>query len=138
MYDHQERLEREFAPTLTHLREVEGQIKFHQDEIDKLKDVHRKLSAIERIIHPPEPKPKVKASSNGQHAVSEETLQEAIVFLRANYPDEDIFTGRVMENGGWNVSKSHTQKILVLLHERGQLRLDSTGQGGRRNYRVVA
>jgi len=139
MYDHQERLEREFAPTMTHLREVEGQIAFHQEEIDKLKEVHRRLVAIERIIHPPEPKPKkVKPSANGYHAVSEETLGATIDWLRHTYPDGDISTSVVLAHPEWSISKSHTQKILVLLHERGQLRLDSTGQGGRRNYRVVA
>jgi len=135
MYDHQERLEREFAPTLTHLREVEGQIAFHEEEIAKLKDVHRRLVAIERIIHPPAPKAKVKASSNG--AVSETTLQEAIVYLRASYPDEDIYSSRLVADEGWTPSDSHTSKILAALHERGDLRLDSRGIGGRKNFRVV-
>lgn len=134
-YDHQERLEREFAPTLTHLKEVEGQIAFHKGEIAKLQEIHRKLVAIEKIIHPPAPKPK-KTAQNG--AVSEETLEESIAYLRQFFPDEDIHTSALVAQGNWGRSKSHTQKILVVLHERGLLRLDSTGQGGRRNYRVVA
>jgi hypothetical protein len=137
MYDHQERLEREFAATLTHLREVETQIEFHKGEIAKLSDIHRRLQGIERLVHPPEPKPKkAKPSLNG--AVSETTLNEAIVYLRQNFPDEDIHTTKLVAEASWEASKSHTQKILMALYEREQLRLDSTGQGGRRNYRVVA
>jgi hypothetical protein len=137
MYDHQERLEREFAPTLTHLKEVETQIDFHKSEIAKLTDIHRRLQSIERIVHPPEPKAKKTAKPlNGM--VSETTLQEAIVYLRQNFPDEDIHTTKLVSEASWEPSKSHTQKILMALYEREQLRLDSTGQGGRRNYRVVA
>jgi len=135
MYDHQERLEREFAPTMTHLREVEGQIEFHKAEIAKLQDIHRKLAAIERIIHPPAPKPKPKASPNG--TVSEATLQEAIVYLRASYPDEDIYSSRLVADEGWTPSDSHTSKILAELHQRDLIRLDSKGIGGRKNFRVV-
>jgi hypothetical protein len=136
MYDHQERLEREFAPTLTHLREVEGQIAHHQAEIEKLREVHRKLAAIERIIHPPPPK---KVKQNGAHTttVSEATLQEAIVYLRASYPDEDIYSSLLVADDGWKPSDSHTSKILGILHERDQIRLDSKGIGGRKNFRVV-
>jgi len=135
-YDHQERLEREFAPTLTHLREIEGQIEFHKGEIAKLSDIHRRLQAIERIIHPPEPKPKkAKPSSNG--VVSEAVLQEAIVYLRSSYPDDDIYGSLLVRDEGWKPSDSHTSKILALLHEQGVLRLDSKGIGGRKNFRVV-
>jgi hypothetical protein len=134
-YDHQERLEREFAQTLTHLREVEGQIEFHKAEIAKLSDIHRRLSAIERIVHPPAPKKKV-ASSNG--VVSETVLQESIAYLRASYPDEDIYSSMLVRDEGWKPSDSHTSKILVALHERDQIRLDSKGIGGRKNFRVVA
>ena len=137
MYDHQERLEREFAPTLTHLREVEGQIAHHQSEIEKLREIHRKLTAIERIIHPPEPKPKkVKGSANGM--VSETTLSEAIVYLRSSYPDEEFYSTLLEGDDGWTASHSHTSKILGALHERGQLRLVSRGRGGRKNFKVVA
>jgi hypothetical protein len=137
MYDHQERLEREFAPTLTHLREVEGQIKHHQDEIDKLKEIHRRLVAIERIIHPPTPQPKkTKASANGM--VSETTLNEAIVYLRQSYPDEEFYSTLLEADESWTPSHSHTSKILGALHERGQLRLVSRGRGGRKNFKVVA
>jgi hypothetical protein len=137
MYDYQERLERETAQTRTYLAEIEQQIAFHKTEIEKLSEIHRRLTAIERIVHPPEPgKPKKKASLDGM--VAEETLDKTIEWLRANRPNVDIYVGALMEVEGWELSKSHTQKILALLHERGQLRLDSTGRGGRRNFRVVA
>jgi hypothetical protein len=136
MYDHQERLEREFAPTLTHLREVEQQIEFHKGEIAKLSEIHRRLQAIERIIHPPEPKAKKAKSLNGM--VSETTLQEALVYLRKSYPEEEFYSTLLDGDEGWKPSHSHTSKILGALHERGQLTLVSRGKGGRKNFKVVA
>jgi hypothetical protein len=139
MYDHQERLEREFAPTLTHLREVETQIEFHKAEIAKLTDIHRRLQGIERLVHPPEPKPKAPKPKPSNGVVKETTLQDAIVYLRDNYEaDEDIYASLLNAEESWQPSSSHTSKILAVLHERGQIRLSSTGQGGRKNFRVVS
>jgi hypothetical protein len=136
MYDHQERLERESANHLTHLREVEGQIAHYEGEIAKLKDIHKRLVAIERIVHPPPPPAPKKKASNG--VVSEITLQNAIVYLRSAYPEEEFYGSMLSADEGWDASDSHTSKILATLHEQGLIRLDSTGIGGRKNFRVVA
>lgn len=136
MYDYQERLERETAPTRTYLSEIEGQIAFHRAEIDKLTDIHRKLTAIERIVHPPAPRPKKgKPSANG--VVSEATLTEAVAYLRTNYAEEVVYASLLVGDDGWTPSDSHTSKILAALHERDLLYLDSMGRGGRKNFRVV-
>jgi len=137
MYDHQERLERENTGHATHLAEIAGQIAFHEAEIANLREIHRRLTAIDKIVHPKAPVPKKKTPQNGSHQVSEETLQEAIAYLRNAYPQEDIYTSLLSADEGWTPSDSHTSKILNALHEREVIALSKVGQGGRKVYRVL-
>jgi len=138
MYDHQERLEREFAPTLTHLAEVETQIAYHRSEIEKLNDIHRRLIAIAKIVDPEQFAPKPKKKTNHKQQVSQETLETAIAYLRTSYPDEQVYASLLVSDEGWRLSAPHTAKVLAELHEQGLIFLNAKGIGGRKLYRVVS
>ena len=125
------------TPLRDTLAKIDNEIAEHEAAIATLKQARAKpariLAAAERT--PAKPGPKVSKGS-----VSEERLDALADWLRANMNGQEFYSTGLIAREDFTIipSQSHLSKALVALQDRGVIRLDSKGIGGRKVFKLVA
>jgi len=135
-----ETLDRVLAPLSEQLSTVDSEIATQEAELKELKEVRTQIVAILRRIDP-SLAPTAKKKPEGA-PVSEERVREIQEWLLANAEilnaNGGITTSSLRERPDFPFSnKTATSKALIVLHDRGVLRLDRIGRGAARYYKVV-
>jgi hypothetical protein len=144
---YQERLERELRemaePLIAQMREIDRLIEERTNELAELREHAKRLLVIARAVDPEQFAPKPQRNRPAEVGVSEETLQRFHAWLLDNSEEINAGTGvyssGLYEDPNFDLIKNSSQiaKALRELHNRGLLRLDSRGMGGRKNFKVV-
>jgi hypothetical protein len=120
------------------LARIDAEIAEHDAAIATLKQARAKpariLAAAERTPKAPGPKPGVKGT-----AVSPERLDQLTEWLQVNVNGEAFYASQLVEREDFDVlvSQSQVSKALIALADRGTIRLDSKGIGGRKMFKLV-
>lgn len=135
-------------PVLEELAELERQIEAKELELTTLKDARTRAKKIAHLLDPEQPpgkgqktnrkpaKPGTKSSSD--YNIKEETVEKVYAYLAQHVPAGETFYATGIHGNGLDfVSEPTLNVALRRLHDQGRLRLDSVGNGGRRNYTLT-
>jgi ABC-type transporter Mla subunit MlaD len=129
-------------PLYDRLLQVEHELETIEATARRVRDNRNKLRTALRAVDPTYAQ--TPATPRGNRAptkgVASDTVEEITRLLR-DMPS-DVATGGIMASAlarrdGWPYSQATTSAALKVLHTRGVIRLDHTGTGGGKWYRLV-
>jgi hypothetical protein len=124
-------------PLMQQLRDIDGEIEDMTSELKDLRAHRTKLVAIVRSINP-ELAPKKEMKPKAAATISDALVETVFNFIQHNVNGDEFYASGLQRMENAPTSQSQLSKALVVLHERGHIRLVRQGSGGSKYYRVVA
>jgi hypothetical protein len=128
-----------FTETLhSSLTRIDSQIESHTRELKALGAARKRITSLIRQLDPEVPKKKTPAQEIGQ--ASYDAFVEWVMEHREKIDSNGgIFAEGLYSDPEFTViaDRSKIGKAMRRAHSDGILRIDSTGRGGRKNYKVV-
>jgi hypothetical protein len=125
-------------PLMQQLRDIDGEIAGMTTELSELRAHRTKLVSIVRSINPELAPKKKNYVGKSLVPISDEKVAGIWGWLKEAVNGDEFYASGLMRMEGVPTSQSQMSKALVVLHERGNIRLVRQGSGGSKYYRVVA
>lgn len=131
------------APQMHHaVDSLQREIDAKQTELGELREAHSQATKILYAVDPDSrptpttksPRKKIRVDSG----VSDELVDKVYDWLVAHVDSETFWGNQIVERNDFDVTTQTTlSRALNVLHERGKLRLDHTGMGGRKIFALT-